>query len=65
MYELGDWKPDQDELERAPRTEFADGIYAVTVHEGTPKEWLKLAQIASIASYDEHPEPGLLPAGQL
>lgn len=37
------WKPDADEVQNGPRTAFADGIYIVTVHEGTPTDWLNLA----------------------
>lgn len=61
MYELGDWEPDANEVEHGPRTEFADGIYVVTVHEGTPTDWLRIAQRATIASYDQRPEPDLMP----
>ena len=61
MYELGHWEPEGDEIEHGPRTEFADGIYVVTVHEGTPAEWLKIALKATIASSGRHPGPDLLP----
>jgi hypothetical protein len=62
MYELGDWDPEKDEIAHGPRTEFAEGIYVVTVHEGTPTDWLKIAMKASIASGEERPGPDLLPA---
>ena len=61
MYALGDWEPVANEVEHGPRTEFADGIYVVTVHEGTPVDWLKVALKATIASDGQHPGPDLMP----
>src|SRR5207248_232162 len=62
MYRLEVWEPDAGEAEHGLRTEFADGIYIVTVHEDTPTDWLDLARRASVAAYEQHPGPNFMPA---
>jgi len=62
LYSLGGWKPDANETEQGVRTEFRDGIYIVTVHEGTPTDWLALAASASVAAHEQHPGPNFMPA---
>jgi hypothetical protein len=55
------WRPDGDEEQLGPRTDFSDGIYIVTVGEHTPDEWIRLARKATIASHRQHPGPDFLP----
>jgi len=62
MYRLEVWEPDADEAEHGLRTEFADGIYIVTLHEDTPTDWLDLARRVSVATYEQHPGPDFMPA---
>src|SRR5438046_7560745 len=62
MYRLEVWEPDEDEAEHGLRTEFADGIYIVTLHEDTPTDWLDLARRVSVATYEQHPGPDFMPA---
>ncbi len=62
MYRLEVWEPDADEAEHGLRTEFADGIYIVTLHEDTPTDWLDLARRVSVAAYEQHPGPDFMPA---
>src|SRR5438876_11215929 len=62
MYQLEVWDPEADEAEHGLRTEFADGIYIVTVHEDTPTDWLDLARRVSVATYEQHPGPDFMPA---
>src|SRR5438132_13223104 len=62
MHRLEVWEPDADEAEHGLRTEFADGIYIVTLHEDTPTDWLDLARRVSVATYEQHPGPDFMPA---
>jgi ribosomal protein S18 acetylase RimI-like enzyme len=55
------WEQDEDELRFGPRTDFRDGIYIVTVHEGTPDEWIHLARKATIVAQGQHPGPDFEP----
>lgn len=55
------WEPDRDELAHGPRTDFRDGIYIVTVNEGTPDQRIELAQKATSAAEGQHPGLGFVP----
>jgi ribosomal protein S18 acetylase RimI-like enzyme len=55
------WEPDDDELNLGPRTDLRDGIYIVSVHEGTPDDWIHLARKATIAAQGQHPGPDFEP----